>query len=897
MDESVQLFLDSESGNHGNLEEFLDPTIGVVQVLTDNEKQIGFNNKKPVYRMLGTKVNVINDNDRGYPKNVMTSAIQVWKDSRKGSPGEAGHPESYPQRNGKLGWRSKIENQVITVLDVHYPDSDGNVFFEFQTLDTQKGKDLQALIDQKVPVGCSMRAGGRGTKGKIGDREATIATYLDLYTFDILFDPALKDTLGSITEITDSEIESILDQSTKTNDRDFSDAVDPYIQRLKAAKTLIDTVEIKLEVDEVELDAIDRSAFDRAYYQRRDQLWEKQAIEREKNKESAKVGYLDQESEKGMDFEQLNKMTDEELKKVKETNPEFAAMCDAILGSRKTASQLQEMKDAEKKRKNKEEAEAFMDSDEVKQKIGKLPQAVQEKIKSRVDLTSKEKAEQTFNDAYEFAATFVADDKLKDLGFTGGEKMLDSAQGTINIEINEKPAWKEFTDKLSEATNDQYLMFQGVADENLIKMNKPIVDRLMKEFDKANEAKLLKFADDFNTSTNTSTVLNGVGFQRQIIEQAFQTMVALQFVQAQAFSGEFMEIPRENYKRSNNRPLNNGELSAMAKSKLSLDYIHVAAEARKLAAEITKEAKSRLESGPLNYNIMGRLAYHLANDLNRDTSLRVHEEMLRASDEYNAVKVEAETPDIDSSRTIITLLRGGKNGAPNKHVPIVKPRTTYYWTNSGKQKVVENEIVLRLDGETIDLSNAKFDYEKGTIILDRELGEGNPTVDYSYVTNIALFDLAVPDGVSAEKYFNKLIHLIGQQKALMGGEPRFYSPNFLLMSEGISNELSQAELFSSAFQKNGNELQPNGYVGKIKAINAYEHNEPWSVGDSRMLIGQRLATKYGVGTSMGMQGPFPTRDANSELTGGEEIYYFLDDAINTPVKQVYRTIKFFNSKA
>ncbi|MEF7566006.1 hypothetical protein V4V35_23735 [Bacillus infantis] len=794
-----------------------------------------------------------------------------------------------------------MENQVIKVLDVHYPDSDGNVFFDFQTLETQKGKDLQALIDQKIPIGCSMRAGGRGKRGKIGDKEATIATFLDLHTFDILFDPALKDTLGSIQPITDSEIASVLEEAPEKpkGTKNYSDAVDPFIQKVKGAATHLEVDEIRLEVEEVELDAIDRSAFETAYYRRRDQLWTKMRIARE-NEESARIGYVTDGEEQGemkYTFEQLSKMTDEEIQRAKAEEPACAPMCDAILGSRKQADQLKALQDAEEKRKQEDAAKAFMDSKEVKEKVAKLPKPMQEKILARVDMTSKENAEQSFNDAFEFASSFVSDEKLKDLGFTPEQPMTDAARGTVNIQVNEKPSWLEVTDKLAEAAGDQYRMFNGDPDENLVKINKPIVDRLLKEFDKANGEQLTKFADDYSTSTNTSTVLNGVGFQRQIIAQAFQTVMALQFVQTQPFSGQFMEIPQENYQRANNLPLNNGEQRSMAKSKLSLDYVSVAAVARKLAAEVTKEVKTRLQSGPLSYDVAGRLVYHLAQDLNRDVSLRLHEEMLTASDEYNAVEVTGETPVINGDRTVLTLLRGGTPENPNRFVPVVTPRRISYRTHTGTQTVIENEVQVRLAGDLIDLSEAVIDYESGEILLKDALPAGEVKVDYSYATNIALFDMSVPNGISAEKHLNKLIHLIGQQKAMMGGEPRYYSPNFLMMSEGVSNEMSQAELFSTMFQKSGNDLQPGGYVGKVKGISAYEHNEPWRAGDSRILIGQKLGTKYGIGTKMMTEGPFPTRNEQGELTGGEEWYIFMDDAVNTPVKQVFNTIKLVNSQS
>ncbi|TPG74025.1 hypothetical protein EEL32_25550 [Brevibacillus laterosporus] len=893
-DGKMMLFLD----NQGSDIEFVDVAVGTAEIITDSA--VGFVPGKKTYRMLGTIVDAVNGNCRAYPRNVMTDAINQWKQTRKGSLGEDGHPQSYTDSEGKLAWRSKIENQVIKILDIHLPDEKGNVFFDFQTLDTAKGKDLQAILDADGQIGCSMRAGGRGKAGMISGKQVTIATFVDLFAFDTLFDPAVKSTLGSVSPLTDSQIDDFLSET----DQPLTDEIDTFLERIKKTKTRSELLIVKAEIEEAELDKIDRTAIEEAVYRRGWQISEQeQARAMAQQENQTRIGYLDsQEGDEGMKytFEQLMEMSDSTLAKVKAEDTNYVTMCDAILGQRQAEQQtkeLQAFKDAEEKRKATEEAQAFLDSEEVKTKMEKLPVHIQDQLRSRVDLTSRETAEKTFTDAYDFTLSLVAEDKLKSMGYERSQPFTDS-QASVNIQVNEKENWREFTDKLSEATNDQFLMFQGVEDENLKKLNKPIVDRLMREFDKDNATGLTRFADDFSTSTNTSTVMNGVAFQRQIIEQAFQRTIALQYVQVQPFSGEYMEIPKEVYSRTNNLPLNNGEQQRMAKSKLSLDFLHVAAEARKLAAEITLEAKKRLQSGPLNYDILARLNYHLSEDLRRDTSLRLHNEMLSASDEYQGKRVTNEDSEIDGDRRVITFLRGGKKGSltpQQKATPVVRPRTTNYWTSSGRQSVIENQITIRVGGNPVDLKGAFIDFENGTVTFANPLASGDLSVDYTMATNIAMFDLSVPNGVSAEKYFNNLIHLIGQQKALMGAEPRFYSPNFMLMSEAASNEVSQAELFSKLFEKNGNNLQPNGYLGRVKAIDCFEHNEPWQALDSRILIGQRLATKYGIGTSVNVQGPFPTRDKDAELTGGEELYLFMDDAVISPIKQVYRTIKFYKS--
>lgn len=315
-------------------------------------------------------------------------------------------------------------------------------------------------------------------------------------------------------------------------------------------------------------------------------------------------------------------------------------------------------------------------------------------------------------------------------------------------------------------------------------------------------------------------------------------------------------------------------------------YLSSYPEARKIAAQIEREVMNRLKSGPLNYDVYGRLVYHLSEELKRDTSLRIHDEMLTASDEYNAVRVEGEASKVSTDRLKITL-----NCAANQ-LPVVMPRKTFvHNASTGKKDTVyRNDIVVKLAGSVVPSKEYVVNYEAGEITFNSALPAGAVQVSYSYATNVTVFKLTPDAGVSRERHLNKLISLVGRQKAVIGKE-RFERPNFLLMTETVANELSDAEQYATMFARNGSALTAEGYLATVKGLNAYEHNEPWRVGDSRILMGVRNASKYGIGTSMQLDGPHPTRDGDGNLTGGQELYYFLDDATLTPKNQGYHTIK------
>lgn len=892
-----QPFLDHHNAEEGvtDYQEYTDPIIGQVQEVTDTS--LGIRQGPKMYKMLGTKAGVLNGNNRIYPRPVLKSMVQRWKNSNPdGAIGEEGHPPSYVKADGSLGWRSKTENKCIKVVDVHEPDEDGNIYFVFHTIDTQRGRDLQAVLDAGGKIGCSMRAAGKGRGAKFQGRDVQVATHLDLTVFDVLDDPALSDTLGTAVPITDSQIDGLL--ATEHRTKEFSDAVDPHIERVKVAEKLSDLTRLKNEVEQVELDAIDRTAFDSAWYKRWWQL--RELIEAEEmDKRAKRIGFVDNQTEpheEGIDlkytFEQLMKMTDSELNRIRQEEPDATAMCDAIIGQRQNEANAEKLKQIENDnnaRRAREEAQTFVNSQEVKTMLSRLPANAQKAVLDRVDLTNKETAERTFTDAFEFATQFSADEKLRNLGFDRNKPFTDNFKATANLEVGDTAhPWREFTDKLDRAILDIRRERGEVVLDNLNKVNKPKIDLFMAEFDKRHAAALNNFTD--SQATTTETLINTAALHRQIIEQSFHNNLALNFVNLTSFDGQYLTIPYENYTRVDDLSEETDEFGAISAAILELSHAQVSASTNKLTGRISIEAQTFLKSGPLGYNAAARLLYHLSGDLRRQTSVKLWNEMLLQSDELSALKYTNKAVDIDASRTRITFPR------PTPYHPILRPRVKRNLIGNAQTKEVVNRTVVYLAGVPVDLAGALIDYENGTVILQNPLADGPVTADYAVVTNIALFDLKVPNGMKQKEHMDAALYLIGSRRAHLA-EDRFHPPTFMAMSESLENELSEAEKFRASQSVNGTTLQPEGFVGEVKNTPAFMHNEPWFGGKTRLLMGQRNATVYGVETAITTKGPYPTRDTNGKLNGGDEYLLFNNDARYTPQPEKFTTIRFYDSSA
>ena len=124
------------------------------------------------------KANVINQNGRIYPRNVLEREINNYKKfiNERRSCGELDHPE-----------QSVVEFKNVShrVVDVWW---EGNVVMgSIEILPTSKGKEVAALVQAKVKIGVSSR--GVGSTKKDGDY-LVVQDDFQLICWDIVTEPS-----------------------------------------------------------------------------------------------------------------------------------------------------------------------------------------------------------------------------------------------------------------------------------------------------------------------------------------------------------------------------------------------------------------------------------------------------------------------------------------------------------------------------------------------------------------------------------------------------------------------------------------------------------------------------------------------------------------------------------
>ncbi|MBE3584844.1 MAG: hypothetical protein IMW94_01480 [Thermoanaerobacter sp.] len=612
-------------------------------------------------------------------------------------------------------------------------------------------------------------------------------------------------------------------------------------------------------------------------------------------------------------YAQYQALSPEDKKKYLEEHPEFQAVIDAVEKDlRPLKDELESYRRREEKEKERARAQAYI-KDELA-KLTRFPENTRRAIADALsDVEDLQTAKNELARQVSLADSLIADLKLSALGFNP-----PPAGGTVTVEFgSETPPWQAICDELCRAFDEFAYTARGFKpDESLRKYNRPVIDRILAHFDKQNARALtdsVQVIENLSDSITTAELLNQPTILRAILIQAFQDVVALQFVETQPFEGSIWRIPVETYTppADGNEDIIVAEDAGVPEAKINLGWLSYAPTWRKIATRLTEEAVRNIGTGPLKYQAIARALYHITQHKARVIDLALMNEMIQAADEYGAVRVENETIAAANltawgSGWIGQLKCGGTDAAPNTNVPIVRPRTLVNLNAAGQQVTTtindifctvngvaktRGKLVYNSDGSvTVSGGDYAVDFENGKVYFAASANVDPaatparlPVITYSYVTNFVKFDLTVPSGVEPSHYYDRLLQLIDTQAAIMGGYPRFSPPNLAIMSLQAATVVANAQLFYKQASPKGTELINTGNtIAMRNGINYSKINTPWWAGDGRILLTQQGATKYGIQTPFEVEGPYPAYDANGRIIGSKIWYGKECSVICTP---------------
>lgn len=332
---------------------------------------------------------------------------------------------------------------------------------------------------------------------------------------------------------------------------------------------------------------------------------------------------------------------------------------------------------------------------------------------------------------------------------------------------------------------------------------------------------------------------------------------------------------------------------------------------QKLAYKMSNETRYLLAAAAIDFDPLAESTRNIIRIVGEDTDRIIHNELVAATDEAAVAAF---------SNTLTAQVNGTNGVFVLTNWPVVRPRKIFdlKGTQVGS---TSNPLTVTLGG------TPRNEYLPGTAmsagtyyVMDYNLGEvrfvteagvavipSNGTalvVAGSYTTNVAKADLypgtATPTKQQTADVYDALLTLMGARKVVIEND-RYYSANTLLMSGAIDNALGQATTFQANSSRPGTGLNPDGSVGVVKGMPAFNPKAPGLVmGDVRILVGERANTRFRMLKAFTMQPQAEqSRGANSKFIGATENYGDQFIACHTPLlrKNAMTSLVLYNSNA
>lgn len=517
-----------------------------------------------------------------------------------------------------------------------------------------------------------------------------------------------------------------------------------------------------------------------------------------------------------------------------------------------------------------------------------------------------EAQQKPFRDAAELIAPGMTEDQVKRLAehqkaqaeqMAAATQLADLGYGTpagdVRVSLDERNTARQLEEQLLTGLRGTYLHSAGRL--RLQEKVSPFIEKVLGEFDRRNarklhqEHKVLAGGEVGVGDTNLP-----VGFQRTVIREALSDLRVLELVQTltdfQATSTT--EIPyeeRDISDVSNDGVVYEGNAIHRAGIAQKMDTAYVLP--MKLAMMLTNEVMHFSRASQINWDAWARNVESNARVMRELLARRIINMLQRETDGYLAATIADED--------VAAQLDGTNSTIKTAFFPIVRPFQQFD-LRGNTVGAVQNPITVTVDGTGAPAYDGSGTQPAGTYyrISSVNLGyvqlvdeTGTPvtpnattaTITYDRVTNVATFDLDVPSGTTREKHLNGLVQSIGRRKAVLS-QDRFVMPDFLLMSQTLHNDITDAEQFAREARRDGTDTTAEGDLERVKALPAWGTNAAGNdMAEERILMGMRGGLSYVVAKPWAVGEPFEHMDANGRPTGEKQAYGEEYSAIHVPV--------------
>lgn len=416
----------------------------------------------------------------------------------------------------------------------------------------------------------------------------------------------------------------------------------------------------------------------------------------------------------------------------------------------------------------------------------------------------------------------------------------------------------------------------------LLADNKAFAEKCLAQFDAEHGARL---------AAEHKTLAGGVGmivdtavpaiFERTVLRESLYNLTGLSFVDVGTVGfAPVIQVPYS-YRDTTAAGISNTrvyELQAVPRAGVIQTYEEARPLPQKLAMRIGNEMRYLLAGAPIDFDPLAENTRNIIRIVSEDTDRLIQNEVLNSSDEaLTATATDTLTAQVNGTNKIFVTTQ----------FPVVRPRAVFDLKGAQVGSTV-NPITVTLNAV------ARTEYRTGVTlaaglywVMDYNLGEirfvneagvlATPTsgwvltVAYTYSLNVAKSNLDVGSSTVADVY-DAILTQIGSRKVVIEND-RYYMANTLLMSGAIDNALGQAKTFQANSSRPGTGLSPDGSVGIVKGIPAFNTRAPGlNTGDARIVVGERGNTRFRMMRPFQMKEMSEAKDSNGMFIGAQEGY-------------------------
>ncbi len=563
---------------------------------------------------------------------------------------------------------------------------------------------------------------------------------------------------------------------------------------------------------------------------------------RAKHPELAEALVQEEKDKKRLEALRQEEEAEAERKRLEELNEARDAKLRGELGLNETDDLETAVAERAKRLQELEEAEARRQVDaHIGEQIAKLdgyPDDLKEQLEEAVALrkpTTVEEAKSALTEQRGIFDKVVANIRLKLKGYNGGNDVLGPVleEGSVPAHLRAAHFLTESLDELNDVVRDP---------KRLMTIQEAQTAKILKAYDKKYKHHLAREAREFDEAEQTTDLNLPHSVARAVIEQAYPQLISTVVFDYDMVSQSPLDIFFEEYAGETGET---GETGTVTDESFTSDH----------------DAWVDLANARINYAGVVVTSDPAGTTYDYGDDYVVDYESGRIMVLSGGAMADATGFLIDY--TYMAIRKGEMAGIERGKVKLSKQTLT----------MAADRLAQQVSDEAVVFSRSQLGWDATARTLNALIKEVVKKIDGDRLRmglNSALTVASNSGGtwVSGTDTLDELVAMVGVAKVKVAN--RYYEPTAIVVSTTNSDLLSNWDGFTAAGQRPSDDLNANGYVGRLKGLPVFETTE---FPDGYILVVNKELVMARVFQPMQIKGPFPSYDASTgELIAAEQYY-------------------------